>query len=245
MTTVGLIGYGSFGELVAQILDGRATVKVTSRTLSKVPERLRASMAEVAACDDVVISVPLGSYRTVLTELAQHITPDTVVVDVCSVKQIPCRLITELLPNNKLVATHPLFGPQTTTDGLEGLVMVVCDEESDAEEARNLSEFAESLGLEVVHMSAEEHDREMAKIHALTFFIARGLFGMDIEDFRLKTPSYKRLESLIELERNHSEELFETIQLGNPFAESVRRGFVRDIDKLACEIEKASKRKEF
>jgi prephenate dehydrogenase len=245
MKTLGIIGYGSFGALVANVLGQMMDVKVVSRSMEKVPEAVRSTMAEVAACDYLVLSVPLGSYRKVLADVAEHIGPDTVLVDICSVKVIPCQIIQELLPDTKLVATHPLFGPQTASEGFKDHVMVICDDKSDAEQAEKFAAFCTELGMDVVRMTADEHDRQMAKVHALTFFIARGLFGMDREGIVLKTPSYKRLESLIELEHHHSDDLFETIQLGNPHAEAVRQGFVHDIDALARSIQDAAARKEF
>lgn len=240
MKTVGLIGFGSFGELVARVLADKAMVRVFSRTISKVPEQLRASLEEVAACDYLIISVPLGSYRTVLAEVAKYIAPDTVVVDVCSVKVIPARIIKELLPDNKLVATHPLFGPQTVQDGLGGHVMVLCDDVSDGAELEKVDELSQSLGLTVQRMTAAEHDRQMAHVHALTFFIARGLFGTDFDSITLKTPSFKRIESLVELEHNHTTELFDTIEAGNPMAGEVRQRFMQSLRQLSDDIDKQS-----
>ncbi len=241
MKTIGLIGYGSFGELVAQTVATKAKVKVFSRTMSKVPEQLRASLDEVASCDYLVVSIPLGSYRTVLADVADRIAPNTVVVDVCSVKVTPVQIIQELLPNNKLVATHPLFGPQTTQDGLANHVMVLCDDVSDAAELEVIAKLSASLGLDVQRMSAAEHDRQMAHVHALTFFIARGLFDTDFGSITLKTPSFKRIESLVELEHNHSADLFDTIEAGNPLAKKVRVGFMQRLQRLSDEIDQQSK----
>lgn len=236
MTSIGIVGFGSFGELVARTLQGTVDVKVSSRTMSKVPEQLQATLEEVCRCDYLVLSIPLASYRTVLAEITKHIDPQTIVVDVCSVKVKPVEIIRELLPDNRLVATHPLFGPQTTENGLAGHVMVLCDDVSDKEATQAVADWSQSVGLEVKHMTTAEHDQQMAKVHALTFFIARALFGTDFSDVTLKTPSFERLLNLIELEHNHSRELFETIQLGNPFAEETRQQFIRHAQALAQDI---------
>lgn len=239
--TVGLIGYGSFGELVARMLQDHVQVKVSSRNSDKVPVHMRASLEEVAACDYVIPTIPLSAYKSVLGSLASCISPTTVVVDICSVKVLPSQLITELLPHNKLVSTHPLFGPQTVADGFDNLTMVICDEESDASEALVVDAFCKRLGLRVVHMSADEHDKQMAKVHALTFYIARGLFGLGLDHVDLKTPSFQRLESLIQLEHSHTSDLFETIQLGNPYAAEIREQFLRSLQKLDTEIRESKK----
>lgn len=236
MTSVGVVGFGSFGKLVAETLTDRFVVRVSSRDPRKVPEKLRATFAEVCTADYLVLCMPLGGYESVLANVAKEIGPKTVVVDVCSVKVMPLQRVAKALPGNRVVATHPLFGPETVQNGLKDLVMVVCDEDSDTAEAKKVSVFAESLGLRVVHMSAEQHDRQMAKVHALTFFIARALFGTDFSGVIIKTPSFQRLMSLVDLESHHSQELFDSIQNGNPFAEEVRQRFIADITALDKEI---------
>lgn len=237
MTTVGLIGYGGFGELIAQTLEGKAEVKVFSRTIAKVPKHLRAELADVCACDYLVLSIPLGSYRAVLADVAQHITPNTVVIDVCSVKVKPSEIIKELLPNSPLVATHPLFGPQTIQNGMDNLTFVICDDVSAEQPADVVDDFATTLGLKVVRMTAQEHDKQMAQVHALTFFVARTLLNMDVAAVSLKTPSFEKLLSLIDLERTHSQELFDTIQIGNPFASDVRHAFLREATRIANHLD--------
>lgn len=237
MTSVGIIGFGSFGALVADSLEGKAMIKVHSRTVSKVPAALRASLQDVCTCEYLVISIPLGSYRAVLSEVARHIAPHTVVVDVCSVKVQPMQLIKEILPRNPRVATHPLFGPQTVHRGLDSHVMVICDDESDKRSAQAVHDVAADLGLHVVHMSVAEHDKQMAKVHALTFFVARALLNTNMNDVTLKTPSFERLMSLVELERHHSQDLFDTIEKGNPFATAVRAEFLQQVERLAHELD--------
>lgn len=238
MTSVGIVGFGSFGALVADMLKDIATVRVYSRTAGKVPVPLRASLAEACRCDYLVLCVPLDSYTAVLTDVARHIAPQTVMVDVCSVKVKPIQLIADMLPHNPRVATHPLFGPQTVQRGLGQHVMVICDDVSDTKPANAISGIAAKAGLQVVHMSAAGHDKQMANVHALTFFIARALLNMSFDDVVLKTPSFERLLSLVELEQHHSQELFDTIEKGNPFAAEVRDQFVQEVKRLAAELDR-------
>ena len=85
-------------------------------------------------------------------------------------------------------------------------------------------------------MTAEEHDRQMAKVHALTFFIAEVLDGLDLANVSLATPSYRRLLSLAELHSQESQALLDTIQLGNPFAAHAREQFVSRADELLARM---------
>jgi prephenate dehydrogenase len=78
-------------------------------------------------------------------------------------------------------------------------------------------------------MSAAAHDKLMAQVHALTFFLARGLSAYGLKANKFQTPSFQMLLDLVELDSKHSTELFETIEIGNPYAKQARADL---LDKL-------------
>ena len=229
-TTIGIIGFGSFGKFIAEKLSSHATVKVYDRRHR--PTTWRASFAEVVACDYVVLSVPLDAYEATLKQLADAMRLDGVLVDVCSVKERPVQLIRQYLPEQPLVATHPLFGPESAGVTLRGQTLVLCPEVSSAKPYGAIKEFAQKLELQVVEMSAAEHDREMAVVQGLTFFIARTLHDMQLHGQRLATPSFERLLHLAELDQHHSQQLFETIQLGNAQTKDIRARFLATAEQV-------------
>lgn len=232
MQSVGIIGFGSFGEFLAEKLESFVSVRISSRRPEAVPERWRATLEEVAACEYIIPSIPLDTYERVLEKIKPSLSSHSVIVDVCSVKVKPVEIIRHTLPDVKIVATHPLFGPQSAEHSLAGHTFVVCPDVSDPDALSVVARFAASLGLDVVSKTADEHDREMALVHALTFFIAQGLVQMDLHNVDLKTPSFERLVRLAELERNHSEDLFRTIQHGNPYAAEIRQRFLSELQKI-------------
>lgn len=230
MKTVGIIGFGSFGKFLAEKLSSYAKVHVYSSS-GKVSS-WATSIEEIAACDFVIPAIPLESYETVLAKLQPHIQPSTVIVDVCSVKVKPLQIITKVLPGQMVVATHPMFGPESASVSLEGHTMVMCPDVSSPEPYATIKRFVQSLSLDVKEMTLEEHDREIAVVQGLTFFVARTLETMGIHDQKLHTPSFGRLLNLAELETHHSQELFETIQLGNVFSADVRDTFIKTAEDI-------------
>jgi len=239
MKSVGIIGAGQFGIFLAQKLEPFFDIKIYSRR--GAGERWNSRLEDVAACDFVIPSIPLDSYQENLQMLKPHLGKDSVIVDVCSVKSKPVRLINELLPNQPMVATHPLFGPQSASKSLAGHIVVLCPEVSSQKQAyQQIKVLCRNMGLEVLEMSADEHDSEMAVVQGLTFFIARTLKQMSIHQMRLSTPSFKRLLHLAELEQHHSEELFYTIQSGNSKTSAIREKFVRLGQALNKDIQKHS-----
>lgn len=224
MKTVGIIGFGSFGRFLAEKLKEYCEVKVYSN--SGKPNQWEASLEEIGKCDYIIPAIPLDAYESLLNNLKPLLLHESVIVDIASVKVKPVALIKKILPNQPLVVTHPLFGPESARDSLKGHVLVLCPENSQPEAYADVKKFALSLGLDTVELSEEAHDQEMAVVHGLTFFIARSLKGMKLHDQKLSTPSFEKLLALARLETHHSDDLFRTIQTGNPYTSAVRTAFL-------------------
>jgi len=239
MKTLGLIGFGQFGRLAARILAPHFDVLVSDQ--DDVTEAAQAlgvktgSIEEAAARQIVVVAVPVRAMEQTLARISPLLHAGALVIDVGSVKVAPIRWMLELLPPNvDIVATHPLFGPQSAKDGLEGLRLVVCPVRGDKH--LKLVEFAEGLGLEVNLTTGEEHDQEMAYVQALTHLIGRSLATLKIPDEQLKTPSYQHLLELCRLIGDDSFELFTAIQTLNPYAAPVADAFVAQARDLLDKV---------
>jgi len=240
MKSLGLIGFGQFGQLAARILGERYAVTASdvSPQAEAIARRLGVRfgpLAEAAACDVVVVAVPVARMREIFGAIAPHLKPGALVADVGSVKMLPVKWMTELLPAHvDLVATHPLFGPQSAKAGLEGLRLVVCPVRG--ERHARVVELGRELGLTVTVTTPEEHDREMAYVQALTHLIGRSLVNIGIPDEQLKTQSYQHLLELCSLIGADTFELFTAIQTQNPFAEEVVSAFVDQAQSLLRQV---------
>ncbi len=240
MKSLGIIGFGQFGRLAAQILKDRFDLKVTdvsaeSEAYARGQGYAFTTLAEVGACEIVVVAVPVVAMPGVFDALAPHLLPGALVVDVGSVKVVPAQLMLERLPAHvDLVATHPLFGPQSAKNGIEGLRFVVCPLRGDRHE--RIAAFGRQLGLTVTVTTPEEHDQEMAYVQALTHLIGRSLVNLGIPDEQLKTPSYQHLLELCALIGGDTFELFTAIQTQNPYAAQVARAFVGEAQSLLDQV---------
>jgi prephenate dehydrogenase len=240
MKSLGLVGFGQFGRLAAGVLKAHFDVLVTD-SAADAEARARGSgvafgsLEDVAARDVVVVAVPVAAMRAVFAALAPHLKPGALVADVGSVKMLPAQWMAEILPAHvDLIATHPLFGPQSAKAGLEGLRFVICPIRGDRHE--RVAAFGRSLGLTVTVTSAEEHDREMAYVQALTHLIGRSLVNLGIPDEQLKTASYQHLLELCSLIGADTFELFTAIQTQNPFAAEVAGAFVEQARSLLDQV---------
>jgi prephenate dehydrogenase len=242
MNSLGLIGFGQFGQLAAGVLKDRFDVRV-SDPAPDAAARARAlgvgfgSLEAAAACEIVVVAAPVAAMREVFAAIAPHLRPGALVIDVGSVKALPARWMAELLPPHvDIVATHPLFGPQSVArDGLAGGRFVVCPVRGDRHAC--VADFGRALGLDVTVTTPEEHDQNMAYVQALTHLIGRALVNLKIPDERLATPSYQHLLDLCGLIGADSFELFAAIQMQNPYAPDVVRAFVEQSRSLLDQVE--------
>lgn len=240
MKRLGLIGFGQFGHLAASVLKDHFDVLV-SDPAPGVADRARelgvsaGSLEAAAGCDVVVVAVPVAAMREVLAAVAPHLQPGALVIDVGSVKTLPARWMAELLPASvDIVATHPLFGPQSAQAGLRGQRFVVCPIRGDRHD--RVAAFGRELGLAVTVTTPEEHDEEMAYVQALTHLIGRSLVNLGIPDERLATQSYQHLLELCGLIGADTFELFSAIQTQNPFAPKVANAFVEEARRLLEEV---------
>ena len=233
----GLIGVGAFGAFAARHLaphfdlvlyDATADVTTLARELGVCAGDLGAA----AACDVVMLSVPVQKLRQTLIDIAPHLKPNALVIDVSSVKIKPVAWMQEILPQSVgIVGTHPLFGPQSGKNGIKGLKIAICDVRGGrgAEVARFCTE---KLGLKVFQVTPEEHDRELAYVHGLTHMLGKVIVSLNLPKFRLTTKTYELVDQAVEFIRDDSDELFQAIEHENPFSNEAKATFFDAARKL-------------
>ncbi len=224
--TVGIIGLGSFGQFTARTLAGEGRVVVRGydpEVTDPIANLTHLPLGEVAASDVVVLAIPLKAYPEVLENIASVLPQASLLVDVCSVKTVPMQLIAKHLPHHHaILATHPLFGPQAAAKTTKGHSLIVT--KAVGPHAAGVLRFCkETLGLHIIRTTDEAHDKAMAEVHAATFFVARALAKANLGDVPFETPSFQMLRNLIAFDASQSDELFTTIEQGNPYAAEVRQ----------------------
>lgn len=243
IVTVGVVGFGSFGKFFAKHLalefDVSAWDIIDHQEAAESVGVTWEGFEQTAKKDLLILAVPLPALESVLQRLRGLAQPQTLVVDVCSVKQEPMRLMQKHLPNNRTLGIHPLFGPQSAKEGLAGHKVVVCPSRPPSPKEICFREFlVKRWGLRVVELGAERHDQQMAVVQGLTHFIARALCEMGVAGSEFSTAAFEHLCGCIKLLGGDSWELFQTIQQGNPFAADVRKRFMEQLEMLERRISK-------
>lgn len=241
-TSLGLLGFGSFGRFAAAHLKKHFDVVVhdaRDMAVQAVEVGVPAvPLATAAGAPIVIVAVPVQNQEDLLTAMRPHVRPDALVLDVSSVKLKPIEMMQRLLPASaRIVGTHPLFGPQSGKDGIAGLPIALCPVRSDDATFSCVRDFlGTTLGLKVIQTTPDQHDKQMAYVQALTHFVSRAVGGMDLPKTEMATRAYRRLlEMKADLEQD-SMELFLTIERMNPYAPTVREEVMRRMEELAREI---------
>lgn len=243
--SVGIIGFGAFGRLTAAHLATRLPVRVSDPRFapgadSGLPGVEVVDQAAAAGCDLVVLAVPVSRLEAVIAQIGPHLRPGAVVLDVGSVKIGPAQAMVRGLPAHvEIVATHPLFGPQSARGGLAGLKIAVCPIRGRS--AWRIGAFLRrAFGLRVILATPEDHDREAAMVQGLTHLIAKVLVRMEPLPTRMTTRSFDLLVQAVEMVRHDAPEVFHAIERANPHAPGVRRRFFELAGALDAELEDAA-----
>lgn len=244
ITSIGILGFGAFGRLIAEHLHPYFEIVVSD------PERLpdaalgsrvlAGSLEEVARADVVILAVPIEVLEASIRRLRPHLRAGCIVVDVTSVKVEPVRIMKDGLPANvDIVATHPLFGPQSSLEGIAGRKIAVCPVRGRS--APRIAAFLRHvLKLQVYVTTPEEHDREAAVVQGITHLIAKVLIRMEPLPERMTTASFDRLMEAINMVRFDSESVFLAIERDNPFSEDMRQRFFEIADEVRSQVEAQS-----
>jgi len=229
--TIGILGFGRFGKLMAKYLTPDYPVQVYDpgadvQDVASIGAQ-PVAFATASRCKVVILAVPISCLQDVLSQMRPHLTPDSLVVDVCSVKEHPVRWMQELLPPSvELLGSHPMFGPDSAADTLKGRKIVLCPVRIASKRCAAIRDYLTAKGLVVIETNPSEHDRQIAVSLALTHFIGRSLAGMGAKPQDIDTEGYKRLLRILDVVENDTWQLFEDMNRYNAYAVEARRDFM-------------------
>jgi len=235
--SIGILGLGRFGRMVYDHLRHR-NPRIWTRTEARLEGLVGASTFENAvACDIVILSVPISAMEETCRRIAPLLRPGQTVLDVCSVKVGPIRVMQECLPQFvQILGTHPLFGPDSGKEGIAGLKIALCPVRIDLALLARIRQELEGLGLRVLEVSPEEHDRQAARTQAIFHLLARAMSRLGWGDDEIATPGPDAFFRQVTTLQNDSFQLFVDMQRDNPFAAAYRREFIEALASLDREL---------
>ena len=237
MNRVSIIGFGRFGAMLHSLLSKGFEVDVFDKNSIDNSDVNEVSLEYALRNETIFIAVPIRDFENLVKNISKKISSGKTVIDVCSVKVFPKKVMLDNLSNETdIIATHPLFGPDSLKDS--GSVMTM-------ESVRNTfgrydfwKNYFESQNISIEEISAEEHDMMAARSQGLTHFVGRVIDDFGTNQTRIDTEGYKALHKLVNQTCNDTWELFEDIQNFNPFTEKMISELNESFEKISEIIEK-------
>jgi len=234
---IGIIGFGRFGKLVAHYLARDLDVYVYNR--SDKDTEIAGTGAHPAPLDMVcrqkivIPCVPISTLKENLKTIAPLLEPGAVVIDVCSVKEYPVQWMLEELPESiSILATHPMFGPDSAADSLQDRKICLCQVRVPDAQYQKIKKYLTSKGLIVIEATAREHDEQIATSLSLTHLIGRTLSECGAKPLDIDTEGYKRLIHILEVVERDTWQLFQDMHRYNPYAKKKRIEFMEVMQEI-------------
>jgi len=232
-TSASIIGFGRFGQLWASILkddfdlcvyDTRDDIVERAGELTVRP----ASLSEALSAEVIFYCLPISMFEQAI---ANHVSilknsgaTQKTLIDVLSVKVHPREVFERYLPADfQALLTHPMFGPDSVKlRGLKDQTIVLDKFRLNDETFSFWSDYFKSKGLNVLQMSADDHDRFAAESQGVTHFVGRILDEFGFEPTAIDTLGAQKLHEIKTQVCNDSWQLFVDLQTYNPYTRSMR-----------------------
>lgn len=243
-SAVSIVGYGRFGKVLHQLLKDDFSVTIYRR--SKIVDRtefnqntvVAQSLEDIYKNDVVFFAVPIDSFDQVISEHKQYFRDGHLLIDVLSVKLYPARILSKHLRGTTIQAllTHPMFGPDSSKEGFDGLPMIIDKFIADATNYNFWKEYFISKQLRVIEMNAQQHDKLAANSQGLTHFLGRLLDNFGLQSTPIDSLGTKKLLEITEQTCNDSWQLFSNLQHYNPYTGQMRLKLGKKFDALHNEL---------
>jgi len=177
---------------------------------------------EATNCADrIMVCVSISSFEEVVKKIGPSIRDNQVVMDICSIKEFPVRVMHENIKRGLVLGTHPVFGPGSK--GLKHKAYILTP--TNPAELKFANEFKDWLEKEEAHvfvMTPEKHDELMSVVLGLPHFL--GLVAcetlLEQKDFaqtkQVAGTTYRMLFILAEATALETPDLYANLQMNLP-----------------------------
>lgn len=239
---IGLIGFGRLGRLLTKYLAQDFHVHVYDTRLDAEAVRalgaIPCDLAEACAQPIVLPLVPMSAFEALLQQMAPLLQPAALVVDACSVKQLPVEWMLAHLPASvQILGTHPMFGPDSAAETVFGAKLVLTPVRIDPERYRQITLYLTKHGIKLIETTPEDHDRQISRSLFLAHYLGRTLLEFGAQPLEIDTKGYRRLMKILLTVENDSIQLFEDMYRYNPYAAETRGDFLAAMAQVTAHLD--------
>ena len=174
---IGVVGLGLIGGSIFKKCSEKYEVVGVSRTLKNV-DNVNSEYNSLNDCDIVFVCSPMNKTLEILEKLANYLSENTIVTDVCSLKEFVSKknYIYKFIPSHPMAGTEHSGWDNSFKEMFEGASWAVTPSENtlqaDIEKLKSVIEF---MGAKIILTTPKEHDRAVALISHTPMLIAQAL----------------------------------------------------------------------
>jgi prephenate dehydrogenase len=220
------------------------SVVVSSRTPEKalaLKEEFGVDIANgnveaIEGSDRVLLCVPLENLEAVLEEIGSHVRSGQVVMDICSIKEIPVNLLHKYVSKGIVLGSHPMFGPGAKSIKGQNFVLTPI-KDGEMEFALKFGAWLEGKGARVVIMSPRDHDELMSVVLGLPHFLGLVVgdtllnYSSFVEAKEVAGATYRLLLTLAEAVASEETGFYSNLQMSLPEVEKIESLFLEKVEE--------------
>lgn len=171
---IGVVGLGLIGGSIFKALSEFHEVIGISNSQKNSQDNITDDLNALKDCEIVFVATHMNKTIKILDELNEILDEDTIVADVCSLKEFVCQKEYKF----NFIPTHPMAGTEKTgfensfKELFQGAKWVICKKQC----PENLKKVIEQTGAEIIFASPKEHDEAVALISHMPMVISQALF---------------------------------------------------------------------
>ena len=185
----------------------------------------------VKAADRIMICVSISSFEEVVKKIAPIVREDQVVMDICSIKEFPVKVMHENIKRGLVLGTHPLFGPGSK--GIKHKTYILTPtNDAEAKYAEGFKQWLDKEEAHVFIMSPKKHDELMSVVLGLPHFLGLAACETLLEqkDFpetkQVAGTTYRMLFTLAEATALETPDLYANLQMNLPEMGKIEDQFI-------------------
>lgn len=216
MQKVSIVGFGRFGKTLYKLIKDDFIVSTFDKNQKNIEEIYSSSI--------IFYAIPISNFEKVISSHRKYFKNHHILIDVLSVKMHPAKIFKKYLINTKTQAllTHPMFGPDSSRNGFEGLPIILDRFTTDIKTYQFWKEYFKNKKLLVIEMSPQKHDKLAANSQGLTHFIGRILEHFHLNKTPIDSLGTKKLLEIKDQTCNDTWQLFTDLQHFNPYTKQMR-----------------------
>ncbi len=229
MVTTAIIGAGKMGVWFAKFCKENGEHVILADRKKEKLLKLGANLGvETASFDDatkradnIMLCVSISAFEDVVKQIAPNIRKGQNLLDICSIKELPVKIMHQYVKGATILGTHPVFGPGSKGVSNKAYVLTPTNarEKGFAEKYKS---WLEEVGARVFIMSPKKHDQLMSIVLGLPHFV--GLVACDtlleqsdfLETKKVAGTTYRMLFTLAEATALETPDLYANLQTGLP-----------------------------